>query len=62
MMALGKSGRKEMGLRGRQHVLQNYNFNNFGKTWLYFMLDIHNEEGSWESRKNYSGIRFKEVA
>jgi len=26
------------------------------------MLKIHEEEGSWETRRNYNGIRFLEVA
>ena len=62
MMALGKKGRKAMGLKGREHVLRNYNFDNFSKTWVEYMLKVHEAEGSWENRKNYSGIRFKEVA
>jgi glycosyltransferase involved in cell wall biosynthesis len=62
MMALGPEGRKKMGLRGRKHVLKNYNFDNFNKEWLEFMLGVHEAEGSWETRANYNGIRFKEVA
>jgi len=62
MVALGPKGRKEMGLRGREHVLQNYNFDDFNKKWVEFMLEVHESEGSWETRKNYNGIRFKEVA
>tara|TARA_Y100000593_G_scaffold93664_1_gene189395 strand:- start:74 stop:1342 length:1269 start_codon:yes stop_codon:yes gene_type:complete len=62
MMALGKTGRKEMGLKGREHVMVNYNFDNFNQQWVDFMTNIHNTEGSWETRTNYNGIRFKEVA
>jgi glycosyltransferase involved in cell wall biosynthesis len=62
MMALGPEGRRDMGLRGREHVLKNYNFNTFNKQWLDYMLEIHEKEGSWETRKSYNGIRFKEVA
>jgi glycosyltransferase involved in cell wall biosynthesis len=62
MMALGKEGRRSMGTKGRQHVLENYNFENFNKTWVEYMLKVHEEEGSWETRKKYNGIRFKEVA
>ena len=29
---------------------------------ISFMDKIHEEEGSWENRKGYSGIRFMEVA
>ncbi len=56
IMALGPEGRKEMGLKGRDHVLNNYNFNNFNSKWVETMLDIY------ENRSEYSGIRFKEIA
>ena len=54
--------RKQMGLEGRNHVLQNYNFENYQETWVEYMLKIHEEEGSWETRKGYNGIRFEEIA
>ena len=62
MLALGKEGRKEMGLKGRQHVLDNYNFETFNKQWVDIMTEIHEENGSWDTRTNYQGIRFLEVA
>jgi len=62
MYALGTEGRREMGDRGRQHVMKNYNFSNFAQTWVDYMLKIHETEGSWDTRTGYSGIRFKEVA
>lgn len=62
IVALGKEGRRELGLNGRKHVLENYNFENFEKKWVDYMTEIHEAEGSWETRKNYKGIRFKEVA
>jgi len=58
----GEEFRQELGSNGRQHVLENYNFENFGKKWVDLMLKIHEEEGSWETRKGYSSITFKEVA
>ena len=62
MMALGKEGRRAMGLRGREHVIKNYNFDNFNKAWVDTMLQVHEECGSWETRNYNTGIRFKEVA
>ncbi len=62
MVAMGKKERKKMGLKGREHVLNNYNFDNFKKIWVDYMLKVYDESGSWETRKNYNGIRFKEVA
>ena len=58
----GEEFRKELGDNGRQHVLDNYNFDNFNKKWIDLMLKIHEKEGSWETRKGYHGIRFVEVA
>jgi hypothetical protein len=62
MMALGREGRNEMGLKGRDHVLENYNFDKFTDIWVETMLKVYEENGSWENRINYNGIRFKEVA
>ena len=62
MMALGKQGRKQMGLKGREYVLKNYNFNNFNEQWVNTMLKIYKEHGSWNTRNYNAGIRFKEVA
>jgi glycosyltransferase involved in cell wall biosynthesis len=62
MHALSFEERYELGLKGAKHVEQNYNFENFGKKWVNLMLKIHEEHGSWETRKGYSSITFKEVA
>jgi len=59
---MGAVERRKMGMAGRKHVETNYNFENFKNTWVDFMDKIHIEEGSWENRKKYSGIRFMEVA
>ena len=62
MYKMSSGQRKQMGLEGRKHVLQNYNFENYQETWVEYMLKIHEEEGSWETRKGYNGIRFEEIA
>jgi glycosyltransferase involved in cell wall biosynthesis len=53
--------RKELGKKGKEHLNKNYNFEEFGKTWVNTMLKIHEERGSWENRKNYKGWRLKEA-
>ena len=53
--------REIMGRSGREHVMKNYNFETFNKTWVDLMLEIHEKEGSWETRK-YNNYRFLEVA
>ena len=62
MMALKKEGRQNLGNKGRQHVMDNYNFDKFSNNWVDFMTRVHNESGSWETRTGYNSIRFKEVA
>ena len=59
---MGKENRKLLGSRGRQHVLQNYNFANFQKTWVELFDKIIEENGTHLDRKNYSSIKFQEVA
>jgi glycosyltransferase involved in cell wall biosynthesis len=53
--------RKELGLKGRQHVLNNYGFDNFNKTWVDLMLEIHDKNGSWENRKGYKPWAITEI-
>lgn len=62
MYDLTDEARREMGQLGREHVMNNYNFKNFEQRWVDLMLEIHEREGSWSTRKSYNGIRFKEVA
>ena len=54
--------RRELGMKGREHVMKNYNFETFNKQWVDIMTEIYEQEGSWETRTNYNGIRFLEVA
>ena len=42
--------------------MKNYNFETFNEQWVDIMTEIHEEEGSWDTRTNYQGIRFLEVA
>ena len=49
--------RESLGAAGRAHVEKNYNFEKFNSQWVNFMLNIHEECGSWDTRKNYKNIR-----
>jgi hypothetical protein len=51
-----------MAKAGRQHVLDNYNFENYEKEWVRIMDDFIEKNGSWENRKNYSPWVLMEVA
>jgi len=54
--------RKQLGLKGRQHVETNYNFENFIKTWDEIFTKVHEEHGSWETRNRKQNWTLKEVA
>tara|TARA_R110000824_G_scaffold159437_1_gene333803 strand:- start:1100 stop:2080 length:981 start_codon:yes stop_codon:yes gene_type:complete len=45
--------RRELGKKGRQHVEKNYSFETFEKKWITFMDEVIEENGSWDTRKNY---------
>jgi len=62
MYHMGAEERTRLGQNGRKHVMENYNFETFNKQWVDIMIKVHEEEGSWDTRTNYQGIRFLEVA
>ena len=62
MYALSREDRHDLGLKGAEHVRNNYNFETFNKRWVNLMLKVYNEEGSWETRKEHNRVVFKEVA
>jgi glycosyltransferase involved in cell wall biosynthesis len=59
---MSPEARTELGKLGHEHILQNYNFENFNSRWVSYMLKVHEESGAWEDRVGYNGIRFGEVA
>jgi len=59
---MGDVERRKMGMSGRKHVETNYNFQTFKNTWISFMDEIYQKQGSWGDRQGYNGIRFMEVA
>jgi glycosyltransferase involved in cell wall biosynthesis len=59
MYKMSPEEREELGRRGRQHVDTNYNFEKFGQQWVDFMTRVHEESGSWETRKNYKSWKWK---
>mgnify|MGYP003626060658 CR=1 FL=1 len=40
-----------MGIKGRQYVISNYNFKDYCEGWDKLLTTIHEEEGSWDTRK-----------
>jgi glycosyltransferase involved in cell wall biosynthesis len=53
---MGKTGRKHLGTLGREHVVENYNFNKLQKKWVEVIDNVI------KNKVKYNGIRFKEVA
>ena len=62
MYNMSPKERKELGKKGREHVLKNYNFIDFEKKWIELMDGIHEKYGSWDNRKEYKSWNFEEVA
>ena len=61
MYHMSKKEREALGKAGRKHVLNNYNFENYGSQWVEFMEHLHEKYGSWETRKNYKAWRLLEL-
>ena len=47
---------------GLKHIDENYNFEDFEKAWVTKMDNIIEENGSWETRRNYARWQLKEIA
>jgi glycosyltransferase involved in cell wall biosynthesis len=53
--------REALGVAGQKHVQENYNFEKFNSQWVNFMLNLHADQGSWTTRKNYQYIRVEKL-
>jgi len=53
---------KQMSSQGRRHVLKNYNFETFEKSWVDLMDRVVEQHGSWETRTGYQKWHLMEVA
>jgi len=62
MYHMSEEERRELGKKGRAHVLKNYNFKDFKLKWVEVIDRIHKEHGSWDTRKRESTWTLKEVA
>ena len=45
--------RRKLGEQGRKHVEENYSFEQLEKSWVEFMDEVIEENGSWDTRKGY---------
>ena len=61
MYEYGKDRRNELGAAGREHVMKNYNFKDFAKKWEDILVNVHENYGSWDNRKNYKSWELRVV-
>jgi glycosyltransferase involved in cell wall biosynthesis len=61
MYNMSDEERAKLGQLGRQHVENNYSFENFNSTWPVLLENIHEKFGSWENRKNYKAWHLMEI-
>ena len=59
---MSEKERDELGKKGREHVIKNYNFDKFTENWVELMDNIYEKYGSWSTRKHYKSWSLKEVA
>ena len=62
MHNMKKEERKALGLAGREHVVKNYNYDNYCNKWVEIIDNTCEKYGSWENRKNYKSWSFKKVS
>ena len=53
--------RKKLGLEGREHVLKNYNFENYTSKWVEIFDNAIEKHGSWDTRQNYQAWELREI-
>jgi len=61
-LKMSEKAYNKMSIQGRDHVRNNYNFENFEKTWIAAMDEIVEREGSWDERTGYKMWHLMEVA
>ena len=62
MYNMTKEERAELGKKGREHVMKNYNFDKFSQKWVDLVDSIVENYGSWETRTGYKRWEMLEVA
>lgn len=53
--------RKHLGLDGRNHILKNYNFENYTSKWVEIFDNAIAKHGSWDTRQNYQAWELREI-
>ena len=58
---MNRDDRKNLGNLGREHVMNNYSLEKYCKSWDKFFTELHDENGSWDTRKNYKSWEIKAI-
>lgn len=58
--SIPKEQRRMVGQAGRQHVIENFSFDNFISQWDRILSDTYNNKGSWPNRA-YKSWELKEI-
>jgi len=53
---------KKMSIQGREHVKNNYNFEDYEKQWVTLMDEVIEKHGSWDTRTGYQRWHLLEIA
>ena len=61
MYNMSPEERQALGAAGREHVIKNYNFEDFNERWIELMDHVYEKYGSWSNRKNYKSWTFEEA-
>lgn len=61
MYSMSEKKRKELGAKGREYVLKEYNFDLYGQRWNHIFDYVHEKHGSWDTRKIYKNWDLIEV-
>jgi glycosyltransferase involved in cell wall biosynthesis len=62
MYNMSEKERKELGAKGREHVLKEYNFDTYRSKWTAIFDHVCEKHGSWKTRKSYKNWNFTEVS
>lgn len=58
---MSREERRDLGLRGKAHVDNNYNFNDYTNKWDELLKGVHKKYGSWDNRKAYKTWQLREI-
>ena len=58
---LSKDQKQDMGAKARQYVKDNYGMPQYAGLWYETLNEVHEQCGSWETRKNYKAWELRKI-